>query len=297
MIQALSAGASFVMSEKFDPEGIIEDCEEYQITQVALIPPTIIYRIAAAKNMDRDKLRSVRLCIMAGGPTDPETADKVFDTFPNTVLYLNYGSSENAITLGHVMSREDCRKHPWMLKSSGINNMASAIRLLDDDGNEVENGKAGEAWGKSPCQLKAYIGEELRSKDGWIPTGDIFRKDEDGYYYFVCRKKNMIKSAGENVYSEEVENIIKKHPAVQDCIVFGYPHKEYGELVAAAVVLKSGVTISGSDLISYCRTQMASYKKPRKIYFLKELPTAATGKIQRKVLKEELLKRVPDYSL
>ncbi|MBR3584688.1 MAG: acyl--CoA ligase [Oscillospiraceae bacterium] len=297
MIQTLSAGGCFVMSEKLDPDAIVSDCEKYRITQLAMIPPSNIYRIEEAQKRLNKDLSSVSLCIMAGGKTDPEIAEKTFSLFPNTKLYLNYGSSENAITLGHIMSRKDSMEKPWRLNSSGVPNMQSFIRLLDEDGNEVPVGESGEAWGKSPAMMKSYLSGQTPFANGWFPTGDIFRKDEDGFYYFICRKKNMIKSGGENVFAEEVEAVIKEYPPVKDCVVFGLSDRQYGELVSAAIICSQGEHCDPQELLAFCREKIASYKKPRKIFFVEEFPVSAVGKISRRKLVDMLKAQEPDYSI
>lgn len=285
------------MSEKFDPDAIIEDCERYQVTQMVLIPPNIIYSIADSPLMSSDKLSSVRLCIVAGGAADSTVVGKIFDTFENASIYLNYGSSENSITLGHIMSRKDFKQKPWRIKSVGIANMASFVRLLDENGNEVPTGEVGEAWGKSPAQMKYYLGRDSNAVNGWIPTGDLFRKDEDGYFYFVSRKKNMIKSGGESVYAEEVECVLKQHPDIKDCIVFGLPDRTYGDAVAAAIVPEVGKSLVGEEIVDFVKDRIASYKKPRKLFYVDEFPLTAAGKIARGEFTETLAARKPDYSI
>ncbi len=297
MFQTLASGGCFLMGRKFDADDIIDECEQYGVTQLILIPPSIVYRIVKSSHIAEGKLSSVKLVVLAGGASDEETVAKVFETFKNADVYLSYGSSENSVTLSQRITRKAFAERPALIKSSGRASMMSRVKLLDDDGNEVPIGQPGEAWGKSPAQMKEYIDKDCHAVDGWLPTGDIFIRDEEGYFYFVTRKKNMIKSGGENVYAEEVEATIRKHPAVKDCVVFGLHRDKCGETVAAAVVIQPGAALSGKELISFCKANLASYKKPRTVFFISDIPTSAAGKVARGELIEIMKSRTPDYVL
>ena len=129
--------------------------------------------------------------------------------------------------------------------------------------------------------MKSYYGvKNVFTPDGWFPTGDIFTRDENGYFYFVGRKKNMIKTGGENVYSSEVERAILMHPAVEECAVLKIKDEKYGEAIGAAIVLKNNhEAVTEQEIIEHCCKYIASYKKPRRIVFVRELPHSGVGKI------------------
>ena len=164
------------------------------------------------------------------------------------------------------------------------------MKLVDNDGNEVPVGEVGEGLVRSPAVFRGYIkNEELNKRvldNGWFHTEDLLRRDEDGFYYLVDRKKDMIKTGGENVYAQEVEDVLRNHPAIFDCALIGVEDERFGEAVAAAIVLNPGMELSDEDLIAYCRANLPSYKKPRYVAFVDALPHNVTGKIQKSVLRE-----------
>jgi acyl-CoA synthetase (AMP-forming)/AMP-acid ligase II len=165
------------------------------------------------------------------------------------------------------------------------------VRLVNDNGQEVPPGESGEALVRSPAVMKEYFEQpELTAqaiKDGWFHTGDLLKKDEDGYFYFVGRNKDMIKSGGENVFAEEVEKTILSYPTVANCAVIGIPDPAFGEAVIAVVQLRQGLTATEEEIVEHCRKSLSSYKKPRRVAFVDTLPVSPAGKIQKFKLKEE----------
>ena len=144
---------------------------------------------------------------------------------------------------------------------------------------------------RSPAVFRGYIkNDELNARvlepDGWFHTEDLLRRDEEGFYYLVDRKKDMIKTGGENVYAQEVEDVLRNHPSIFDCALIGVEDARFGEAVAAAIVLNPGASLTDEELISYCRANLPSYKKPRYVAYVDELPHNVTGKIQKSVLRE-----------
>ena len=165
------------------------------------------------------------------------------------------------------------------------------MKLVDDDGNEVAPGEIGEILIKGHNVMKGYwqrpeaTAESI--KDGWFATGDMAKVDEDGYFFIVDRKKDLIIRGGYNVYPREVEEVLYEHPAVREAAVVGVPHDELGEEVGAAVALKDGESVDAEELQAFVKEQVAAYKYPRKIWFVDELPKGPTGKI----LKREISRR------
>jgi long-chain acyl-CoA synthetase len=160
------------------------------------------------------------------------------------------------------------------------------MRLVDDDGVEVARGAAGEIQVKGPNVMKGYWNlpdaTATAITDGWFYTGDIARVDEDGYYYIVDRKKDLIIRGGYNVYPREVEEALHEHPAVAQVVVIGMPHDTLGEEIGAAVVLKSGATVDPQELRAFAKRRVAAYKYPRRIWLVDSLPTGPTGKLLRR---------------
>jgi long-chain acyl-CoA synthetase len=164
------------------------------------------------------------------------------------------------------------------------------LRIVDDEGVDVPVGEPGEIVARSERVMKGYwrMPEETARtlRDGWLHTGDVGRMDEDGYIYLVDRKKDMIISGGENIYSREVEEVLYMHSAVLEAAVVGVPDEKWGESVKAFVVLKEGAGASEEEIIDFCREHLASYKKPRSVEIWSDLPKTASGKIKKDEIRE-----------
>jgi long-chain acyl-CoA synthetase len=163
------------------------------------------------------------------------------------------------------------------------------MKIVDDDENEVPPGEVGEIVMRGHNILKGYLGRPDATaeaiRDGWFHSGDLGRVDEDGFFFIVDRKKDLIIRGGYNVYPREVEEVLYEHPAVREAAVIAVPDEEWGEEVGAAVVLKEGEHVDAEALRAYVKEQVASYKYPRRLWFVEELPKGPTGKL----LKREIV--------
>ncbi len=163
------------------------------------------------------------------------------------------------------------------------------MKVVDDQGAELPQGEVGEIVIKGHNVMRGYWNRpdatEETIRDGWLHTGDMARVDEDGYFFIVDRKKDMIIRGGYNVYPREIEEVLYEHPAVREAAVLGVPHDQLGEEVGAAVTLKDGVQATAEELRDYVKEQVAAYKYPRRIWFLDELPTGPTGKILKREIE------------
>ena len=174
--------------------------------------------------------------------------------------------------------------------------MGVDLKVVDKNGIPVaaDEQQVGEIWVRGDTVTCGYWNlpaqTELAFTEGWLHTGDLAVVDTEGYVNIVDRKKDMIVTGGENVYSTEVENVLYMHPKVLEAAVFGVPDEKWGESVTAAVVLKDNQTASEAEIIAFCKEHQASYKAPKSIVFLKELPKTGSGKITKKVLRESYLK-------
>jgi long-chain acyl-CoA synthetase len=168
------------------------------------------------------------------------------------------------------------------------------VRIVDQDGNDVAPGEVGEIIVRSECMTVGYwrLPDETAKtlRDGWLYTGDFGRFDDHGYVYIVDRKYDTIISGGKNIYPREIEELLYEHDAVLEAAVIGVPDEHWGESVKAVVVLKEGKAVSEEELISLCKERLASYKKPRSVEFRKELPKNPTGKILKRLIKDEYWK-------
>jgi long-chain acyl-CoA synthetase len=163
------------------------------------------------------------------------------------------------------------------------------MKVVDEDDNELPAGEVGEIVIRGPNVMKGYWNREDATEEvlrgGWLHTGDMAKTDEDGYYFIVDRKKDMIIRGGYNVYPREVEEVLYEHPAVREAAVVGVPHDELGEEIGAAVALKDGAQATAEELRDHVKSQVAAYKYPRVIWFVDDLPKGPTGKILKREIE------------
>lgn len=290
MIRILAVGGTLCLLSKFDSDNIIRMISEYKVTQISLIPPNILHRFAEKKAQGLD-LSSIRLIRLAGDAADETTVELAFELMPHAKCVNTYGHSEAVLYFLNAFDKDEFYADRTLVRSVGKPQMFCQVKIMDENRKEVPDGVAGEAYGKSPSMMSGYKGRaDSFTEDGWFATGDIMSRDINGNYHFHSRSKDMIKSGGENIYAAEVENAIMKNHDIAECAVVPLPCKEWGECVSAAVVLKPGVSTTEIDIIEHCSKYISSYKKPKKVFFLDELPRSNVGKVQKHILKEELNK-------
>ncbi|MDF9409771.1 long-chain fatty acid--CoA ligase [Pelotomaculum isophthalicicum JI] len=275
-------GAAVLSMSRFNPEKALELLARYRVTHFAGVPTMYIYMMNFYSPEKYD-LSAWRYKQTAGYSMPPGLFNKIERTFgPGLCEY--YGSTETSATvtynrLGHSKTG-----------SIGLAAPGYSLKVADEDGNELPAGEVGEILVKGPGIFKGYWempeATEEAFKDGYFRTGDLGYRDEDGYFYIVDRKKDLILCGGYNVYPREVEGIIYQHPKILECAVLGKDDPDRGEVPEAYVVLRRGEILTEEELISFCKQRMASYKVPRFIYFIKEMPKNSTGKIMKWHLKE-----------
>jgi acyl-CoA synthetase (AMP-forming)/AMP-acid ligase II len=213
----------------------------------------------------------------------------IMNAFPNAKLFEAYGSTEAGLVT--LLKPDD------QLKKLGSIGQECAgtdiLKILDEEGNEVPVGEVGELYSRGPMMFDEYYKLPDKTQSSFIgdffSAGDMVKKDEEGYYYIVDRKDNMIITGGEHVYPSEVEEIISTHPNIFDVAVIGVPHDKWGEAVMAVAILKEGAEVTEDEVKAFCRDKMAGYKKPKAVKFIaqNEMPRTATGKILHRVLREQ----------
>lgn len=289
-------GSAFVYSRKsFDPEHLLRTLSERRITFTSLVPThyTMMLGLPAATkakyNVDKtDKL------LISSAPARRDTKLAIMEHFRNSKLFEGYGSTEAGwVTL--LSPEEQLRK----LGSIGRELEGTGpIKLLDSDGNEVPGGEVGELYFRTPYVFQGYWNMPEKTaaafRGAYCSVGDMARRDEDGYYFLVDRKSNMIISGGENVYPSEVESMLGGFPKLREVAVIGVPDDKWGEAVHAIVVLRDGEEASEGEVLDWCRDKIAGYKRPRSVSFVKEeeIPRTATGKIQHRLLRQRYAKAV-----
>ena len=280
-------------SRGFDPRKIFELIQQERITFISLIPTHYNLMLSVSEEeRKRYDLSSIKKLLCSSAPATREMKLAVMEMFPGVELYEGYGSTEAGIVTV-LKPQEQLKK----LGSIGRESLGTDfVKLLDDDGREVGVGEVGEIYSRGPMLFEGYYKDEEKTKAAfrgeWFSAGDLGKKDEDGYYYIVDRKSNMIITGGEHVFPAEVEAVVSQHPAVLECAVIGVPHKKWGEAVHAVVVLKPGAQASEEEIREWCRGKMAGYKRPKSVEFIKaeEMPRTGSGKIWHRKLRERYWK-------
>ncbi|KIX14175.1 class I adenylate-forming enzyme family protein [Dethiosulfatarculus sandiegensis] len=287
-------GATCVVynSVSFDPEHMIKTLSDFKITFTSLVPTHYIMMLALEESVKKSyNVDCVRKLLISSAPARRDLKLAIMDYFKNSQLYEAYGSTEaGLVTL--LLPDEQFDK----LGSIGREIPGTDIlKLLDEDGNEVPVGEVGELYSRGPALFSEYWKMPEETKDSFVgdffSAGDMAYKDEQGYYYLVDRKKNMIITGGENVYPSEVEDCIGGHTAVKDVAVIGVPDPKWGEKVSAVVILHDGVEASdelAQEILGFTKGKIAGFKRPKTLDFVteKEMPRTGTGKILHRVLRE-----------
>jgi O-succinylbenzoic acid--CoA ligase len=269
-----------VLLDRFEPDALLDALERHSITLVSLVP-TMLYRLL---ELNRSFPSSLRLILLGGAAASPALVERRVER--RIPLATTYGLTEAASQVA-TMLPDEVRKKPG---SVGKPLLFTSVRITNEHGNNVPVGEYGEVVVSGRTVMKGYYKqpEEDTLRDGELYTGDIGYLDADGDLWLVQRRTDLIVSGGENVYPAEVENVLIQHHAVAAVCVVGLPSEEWGQQVAAAVVLKSGASVDAVELQSFCRQHLAGYKCPRKIAFVPELPLTASGKVSRRLVAEML---------
>ena len=274
----------------FNPEDFLKTISDHNITFTSLVPTHYIMLLSLPDDIKKKyDLSRVRKLLISSAPARKDTKLGIMEMFPNTNLFEAYGSTEAGIV---TVLRPD--EQLLKLGSCGREVIGSdVIRLYDEDGNIItEPNVVGELYSRSPMVFEGYWKDPEKTaesmKGDYFSAGDMAFRDEDGYYFLVDRKENMIISGGENIFPKEVENIVGSHPSVRDVAVIGLPHEKWGEQVTAIIVLHEGQTSTPAEISNYCRDKIAGFKIPKNIIFIKddEMPRSGTGKILHRVLRE-----------
>ncbi|MBZ5855526.1 long-chain-fatty-acid--CoA ligase [Flavihumibacter profundi] len=279
-------GCSNILLPRFDAEAAFDLMQKHKVTIFAGVP-TMYWGLLNYKNpkFDYTKIAANLKSCISGGASLPVQVIEDFEARFNVPIFEGYGMSEGSPAV--TFNQPAIGRKPG---SVGTPVWGVDVKLVDQEGNEVPVGEKGELLYRGHNVMKGYYKKpaetEKALQNGWLHSGDIAIKDEDGFYFIVDRTKDMINRGGYKVYPREIEEVIIKHQAVSLVAVVGIPHHELGEEVKAFVVLKEGENISEIDLITWTKDKVAAYKYPRYIEFLAALPMSATGKILKKELRK-----------
>ncbi len=282
-------GARVLVHRSFDPGRVLEAIERERVT-ILHLAPTMVQSVLESPGIEQRDLSSIRVLCYSAAPMPIHVLRKGL-ALMGEVFHQVYGQTEGAVSVllrSQHRPEGDERERRW-LESVGQPLIGTEVRLLGEDGQPMPEGEAGEIVYRGGVMFRGYWNDMPATlaalRDGWVHSGDIGRFDRDGFLYIVDRKKDMVISGGENIYSREVEQALVRHAAVLEAAVIGVPDASWGESVRGVVVLRPGTSVSEQALIDHCRQWIASYKKPRSIVFVDALPKLHNGKIDKNQLR------------
>jgi len=286
-------GATTVILDSFDPKSVLETIQRDGVTSVLLVP-TMIIRLIEYPDIHKYDLRSLKRIYYGTAPMPVDKLRKAIEIFGN-IFRQNYGLTEATQPILYLSPWEHILNGPEniiaRLASAGRPALGVEVKVVKENGEPVKPGEVGEILVRSDSIMKGYLRDPKATAEalqgGWLHTGDLAKVDEEGYIFIVDRKKDMIISGGFNIYPREIEEVIHSYPGVREVAVIGVPDELWGESVKAIIVPEEGASLTESKIIEFCKTKLASYKKPKSIEFVKELPKNNQGKILKRELKKK----------
>ncbi len=285
----LSRGGKVVVLRRFSPRAFLQTVEDERITHVQVVP-TLLVRLLESDALGQYDSGSLEVLGYGSAPMPLACLRRALEAL-GPVLAQMYGLTETCAMATCLHPGEHVLKGPGAkrLRSCGRAVEGVEVRIVNDAGEEVKEGEIGEVVIRGPTVMRGYwqmpgqTAEAMRG--GWFHSGDLGYRDQAGFVFLCDRKKDMIISGGFNVFPREVEEVLYSHPAVLECAVIGVPHPEWGEAVEALVALKEGMSPSAEELLAFCRHRLSSFKRPRSIGFVEEIPRNPSGKVLKRVLR------------
>ena len=283
-------GGSHVYLPEFTPAAVLKAIEDYRITIGSLVP-TMIIRTLQDPAFGRHDVASLRIISYGTSPMPAEWIRRTMHAFPGVAMQQVYGLTETSPVLAILDEHDHARAlagREHILRAGGRPIAGTDVRIVDEHGTEVAPGDSGEILVRGPQVANGYHNRPREThdafRDGWFRTGDVGCLDAEGYLFVLDRKKDMVITGGENVYTSEVEAAIYQHPGVHEVAVIGLRDERFGEALCAVVVAAPGYALTQEKIIAHCRGRIGGFKIPRRVKFVEALPKSAMGKI----LKQEL---------
>lgn len=299
MMAAIYGGRTLVMERQFEPEEWMTLVEKEKVNR-AMMVPTMLKQLLDHPDFKKHDLSSLRVITYGAAPMPLPVIRKALEEFPGVSFINAFGQTETASTItalgpeDHVLTGTEEEKEKKLKRLASIGKPMADVemKVIDDDGKTLGPNEVGEILARGPRVMSGYWKDEEKTaktidKDGWVHTSDIGYVDEDGYYFLSGRSSDMIIRAGENISPEEIENVIREHPKVEDVAVIGVPDETWGEEPRAVVIPKKGETVTEEEIMEYCRANLASFKRPRTVVFVDELPRNPMGKLIKKDIREK----------
>ncbi len=281
----IALAGTTILIRNFDAGRVLETIEKEKVNVISAAPAAyhLLLNFPGVEGFDT---RSVTKCTAGAATLPDETKKQMLRLFPNAEgIYDVYGCTEASPNIAILKGRDSLRKSECVGPAVAF----LEVRIVDEQDREVPAGNVGELTCRGPNVMKGYYKDPQGTADalrgGWLHTGDLARRDEEGFIYIVDRKKDMIISGGENIYPREIEEVLYRHPKIQDAAVVGFPDPLWGESVRAFIVLKEKEIMREEEVIEYCRLHLASYKKPKSVRFVLSLPRNPSGKVLKTSLR------------
>jgi acyl-CoA synthetase (AMP-forming)/AMP-acid ligase II len=299
LLAAVYGGRTLIMMRQFEVNDWMDAVQRERINRAMLVP-TMLKRVIDNPDFDKYDLSSLRVITYGAAPMPFEVIKKAIEVMPHVRFINAFGQTETSSTIttlgpeDHVISgtpEEKAKKLKRLETSIGRPMSDVEMKVVDAEGNDLPPGEIGEFVARGPRIMKGYFKDEEKTakaftKDGWLRTSDTGYKDEEGYFYLAGRADDLIKRGGEFISPEEVENVLYSHPKIAEAAVIGVPDPEWGQQPKAIVVLKEGETATPEEIIEYCRQKLSSFKRPRSVVFVGELPRNPMGKVLKRVLRQ-----------
>jgi len=289
LLESLNIGSKVILQYAPNPTEILQLTQREKATYW-VYPPTLYQILPVMPNFREFDLSSLRKCISFGALMPVALLKQWREILPQAEWRNYYGQTESS-PLGSTLQPEDFERK---ITTIGKPHTGVEMKIFDESDQEVPAGQAGEIVMRGPCVMKGYFKNEQKTAEtlrkGWLHTGDLGRFDEEGFLSFVDRKKDMIKTGGENVSSQEVENILYKQGKLMQVAVIGLPDPIWSEAVTAVVVPLPGATVTDEEILAHCKANLAGYKVPKKIIRVSSMPATPSGKILKRLLKDQIWK-------
>lgn len=283
-------GAKIVVNTFPDPTNIMGFTKNQEVT-IWTFPPALLALMPHIPGFSKDDIHTVSKIIAFGSALPKPTAEVWKGILPDVTMFNYYGQTESG-PLGTLSSGDDIIAHPG---SIGKPHRLVEVKIFNDDDKPVSTGEVGEIVIRGPSVMIGYLNDEEKTaqtfRNGWLHTGDLAKIDEEGFFHFMDRKKDIIVTGSENVSSLEVEQFLLSHPKVADAAVIGVSDPRWGDAVTAIVVSKPNETVTAEEIIAYSKEKIAGYKVPKKVFVTDALPRSTTGKVLKTILREKFSTR------
>jgi acyl-CoA synthetase (AMP-forming)/AMP-acid ligase II len=299
IMAAIYGGRTLVMERQFDAKEWMELVQREKVNR-AMMVPTMLKMLIDHPDFGKYNLKSLKVITYGAAPMPLPVIRKALDVFPGVDFINAFGQTETASTItalgpeDHHITGTPAEREKKIQRLASIGKPMSDIemKVVDEQGKKLGVGKVGEILARGPRVMTGYWRDEEKTnktidKDGWVHTGDIGYIDPEGYYFLAGRSSDIIIRAGENISPEELENVIRDHPKIDDVAIIGVPDETWGEEPLAIVILKKGVKATPEEIMEFCRQNLASFKRPRGVVFVDSLPRNPMGKIIKRELREK----------